>query len=219
VGFLLLLVEPVVSRAQTICRVIDDYGAPVKCSVVRVTSGSERVSFGETDENGGFSIRQEMCEGNPVFCFEPKGENHFRSRIYTCNGVIKNPTFTIIITKKAVLDNLKWNAKHFEERNAYATAAMIYNDIYQRALAFDNGLAEEMKRKAIDLFAGHLKNARPMVYDALRKKEVLAPGFRDDIKKFQREKGIPDTGAIDMRTLRSASGASMGQFMFRRLED
>lgn len=215
----LMLVCPVGLRAETVCRVIDDYGAAVECMVARVTDDGEGAVFAETDEEGHFSITKELCEDNAVFRVEPKVESHFRSKSYACEKVIGSPTFTIIVTKKVILDNLKWNAKHFEERNACATAAMIHNDIYVRARAFDEALAEETRRKVVMLFARHLSNNTPMVYDLLQKKDVISPSLQNDIKKFQRDNRIPETGIIDMRTLRRASGTSMGQFMFRRLEE
>lgn len=218
VGFL-MLVGPVPLMAETVCHVMDDYGKPVGCTVVRVTAEGEKVPFAETDEHGCFSISKKLCEANPAFHAEPKGENHFRSKSYTCEKVIQGPTVTIIVTKKVILDNLKWNAKHFEERNANATAAMIYNDILQRARAFDESLAEETRRKVISLFALHLDNETPMVFDLLQKKDVISPSLQQDIKKFQRANGIPETGRIDMRTLRKASGTSVGLYMFTRLED
>jgi len=215
--FMLMGSAPV--AAETVCRVIDDYGNPVECVVVRVTAGDEKVPFAETDQNGRFSITEQLCANNPVFRVEPKGENHFRSQVYACEAAIKNPTFTILVTNKNILANLSWNAKYFEEQNACATAAMIYNDIYQRARAFDEVLAEEAKRKVIALFARHLGNNTPTVYDPLQKKDVIGPSFQQDIKNFQRVSAIPETGNIDMRTLRKAAATSVGRYMFTRVKD
>ncbi|MFH1739408.1 MAG: hypothetical protein ABIH23_10415 [bacterium] len=206
-------------RAETVCRVIDDDGVSVVGSIVRIVDSGEDVSCGELDENGSFSINDGFCKENPAFRIKPKTDDYYQSRKYASEKIVENATYTIMIWKKAYIDNLKWNASHFEEKEDYAKASLMRNEIYQRLRGIDDAAAEEARQKTIRLFARYLNNDTPFATDPLQTQPVINQTFHSAIKQFQQEKGIEDTGRIDMRTLRTAAGISVGRYLFGRAEE
>ena len=213
----LALVGVTTAAGDTVCRVIDDGGAAI--SGARVFDGTQAVGTPllTADSRGSLLLTKDLCQRISGFRVFPPNDEHYPSRVYQCSDLVDHATYTIKLWKKEYIENLRHNATYFEEKNEYATASLIYNEIYQRMRGIDESSAEEARRKTINLFARFLGNDEPFATDPMQEKPVISRSLKSDIERFQRENSIPDHGRIDMQTLRLAAGCSIGKFIFTRV--
>lgn len=161
-----------------------------------------------TDENGYCRITEE-CKPAQSIRAEPRNKLYYEGKM-RCDKISK----FIRVSKKLYIKNLESNAQDFENNGEYAKAALVYNEIYVRAVAFDEELATNAQKKTIELMGKYLNVSEPTTYVAMQKKVVMSTSLKEEVKSFQEKNNIEVTGKLDYETLSSAAGDNITSYIY-----
>lgn len=207
--FLFFVLIPAACYAQISIRVVDDHGLGVESELFIFEESATARQLGKTDPEGNLQI-EENCDAGLTLSVRPISSLYFPTR----RDCPLSSGSKIVVTKRAIFQNLERNAEYFEREGKHALAALIYNEIVGRARHFDPDIAEQAQEKVYDMFADFLQVESPMEYDPQQEESVMSAEYSRAVKAFQRKNALPQTGNIDYATLRTAAGTSIGRYLF-----
>ena len=196
-------------------RVADDLGHGVPCEIYLEGQGGNRILLGETDAHGRFMTQQECHELFKVVAAPLQNEHLYAER--PCHRLRPDVTNTILVTKIEFLENLVENATLLRNQKQYADAALVCNEIYQRAKTARPNLAKIAQSKVFEDFAHSIDYSSALLApDPKQGKFVMTGDYEDAVRGFQKEHGLEETGVIDFNTLRSQAKRGVFDYLTKR---
>ena len=204
-----------ISADQSI-KVQDDFGKGIKSNVY-VSLGNENEAKGITDDSGILLIEKPCLQGKQIKAcpVNPLYYEGFADCRPNQNELV------VKVTKKAFALNLKWNAENYEATGSLGSAALAYSEIATRLHKINPEEASVARNKVYSTFAGAIKtpiNVKVSDFDKKQGIVVLTIEFVNYLKEYQKEKGVPVTGTIDFKTLRTQSDISVGAVLSNKMD-
>lgn len=170
------------------------------------TDTAERL--GETNENGRFTLQQQLCVAGVQIEVRPREQYG----ALTLNCPIEDGA-DIRVTRTLFLDNLRWNAAAATQACRYDLAPFVYSEILARVSGAE---ADEAQMAIYELAA----MAEEMGFDHTQPvadgEGRISSAFSDTIRSFQRTHGLADSGRLDYVTLARLSNDPIWPYLRRR---
>ena len=216
IGFIVWMhLSAVLLQGATVLRVADDTGQVVPSKVFIEESQGNRVKLGETDAHGLFILGQEYLTSLKAVIV-PVGAEHLPNELH-CSKLRPDSTNTVLLTRTEFMENLLANAALLHERERYEDAALVYNEIYQRARVPRPGIAKAAQAEVYKDFALYLGvEGELLTNDMAQGRFVMTENFEGAVRAYQKERGIEQTGVIDFKTLLQASKHRVFEYLTRR---
>ena len=205
----------VASRADLTLHMVDDRNEPVACEVYFQGQEGRAILLGSTDAAGTFAVTND-CHRLLRVLVVPVAGQHL-SAVAECGSQEVGATNTILLTKVEFLANLRANAAWLEAEEQYADAALVHNEIYQRAKTARPGLASQAQAGVYEMFARSIGfPGQRLEYDPAQGVFVMTSDFELAVYEFQREQGLEETGRIDFATLRAHTSRKVLDYVTKR---
>jgi hypothetical protein len=215
--FFLVLTASLSAWPDCRLKVIDDNATPVCSRIIRIQPDGTETEIGKTDSDGILVLSPDCCNKGDVLMALP-GNGAWKPGKVSCQRIQSSTSLTLLVTKTTFLNNLESNAKALEEKEKYARAAMLYNEIFSRARDFNPELSSWAQNKVFETFGSFLDQEKLYVFDPVQDRKVMSPSFRQAIQDFQKKVGVKETGRLDMPTFRAATGGDkVVRYLFRNM--
>lgn len=190
-------------------QVLDDHGKGVECNLFLIDEKGQEAEIGRSDEKGRAILENGFKRGE-FLKVVPVQDVYFPTmKRFPLEGSV-----WILVTEKALFGHLKTNARFMENHEKYGEAALIYNEMMMRARGFDTASAEVFRLNVLEMFGKLLGIQEPFAVDPVQNRKVITPEFKQAILKYQRGKGLVESGRIDYGTLSAASELPVSRYLF-----
>jgi len=211
-AFVVLIATGLASRgfAQVTVKevlVTDETGRGVLSDVVELTgkAGPDgRITIDQTDPNGKWSPTNYVCEKFHHLMAHPKTGPYTDSPQASCQRETK-----LTVQRRDTAEALRDQARSALADEKYGVAALLYNEVYVRAAKTDPNLSDTARLQTIVNATRALGIKDATTVDPKTEKVLLSPNAVTNIKLFQKEKGLAETGQIDYSTLSKISNTSI----------
>ena len=210
-----LNLSAVLVHGATVLRVADDMGQAVPSQIFIEETQGHRVKLGETDGQGLFIVAPAYPASSKAV-IAPVGAEHLLNELHG-SKLRPDSTNTVLLTRTEFMENLLANAALLHERERYEDAALVYNEIYQRARVPRPGIAQAAQAEVYKNFALYMGvEGELLTNDTSQGRFVMTENFEDAVRAYQKERGIDQTGVIDFKTLLQASKHRVFDYLTRR---
>lgn len=197
------------AEPPVVVKVIDERGRGVKSELFIITSKSEPVRIGMTDEKGIFRGDLDCTRGCRLKV-KPRSAQYFYNDRVECP--LKS-TNDVQVTSKQFFGQLKNDASSAVAKGDLALGAGRFKEAAALARQWDGAEGERLGQRSIESYGKLLGIERPTAWDDRQGKLVPTIEMRKAIEKVQADKGEKVTGKIDNSFSRAVGKETLGSYM------
>jgi len=195
--FLLSTYKVVIGQVEF--KVTDDDNAVVQSTITAIDGNGNLHILGSTQPDGSFKC---TCDAAMRIQAKPLDASHLQSNKIFCNVIGGK----IITPKIRYVDNLRTNAFIQETKGNLSTSAYLFFKAGENYKDHDTSFYVQYTTMAYQDIGKKLNiQGITVTYDSLTKAIVPSRNLIDGIRKYQKSKGLSETGILDEATLFTAN--------------
>lgn len=206
--FILILHPKVLIAQETILNLVkvrDDQNRPIYSEIFRFPASVPEKAhpLAETTEQGLLEISFKCKQGTRIQA-RPYSKSYTYSKKAYCR-----PSLELKVEPIRVVQRLQLNLDKALEANDYATATLIANELANIETRDGQGVFGAEAESFALVYATKLFSVEEgIVFDSAQNKVVMSRDLQGEIRQYQNENGLPNTGNLDYPTTSAIANTS-----------